>query len=856
MTPALSHRSPDKLLGAERARAVVPDALSFPRAAMRALVRGRYRVEKLRFELDADGRGEILYRLHGDGRVFHFFLVSDMLPEEVKTDRNFAASWDAMGVLCQGAWTAEREALLRREVPRQRAGFVDYDTLMYARGNRSARIFNHVVDCLADGRQPDAKELAPVGYILRTTAFIGNGQHGTLPLEAYDAEHPLRRPYYAQFCSAFMLREYVFDLVDHLARVRSPRALRLAPEYRRFLGLGNSAATGLAAYATNHPHKMNRWSLVHEDALVQALGRMPVLAGAMADRFAVLLRKAIVHFTEGARPDDRVFAPPQATAAALRCVEAQLDTGPDVLRVSTEKTISLACLIAWARDNVSAEACEVLHALVLELHPDIVDAAVDSFMVDEDSPLQPEATVADVQAMVERDFGWALQPAGPDDTNPMYFWYRASSAPRDVRRGLRQRLAHLEFETNMDFIHQLRASHRWLRTMAPELHIGAALCERPVFRHAIARAQSLAGARYASLRQPWLSASYTPFEAIRFVLAFFGMEKFEAAFPKSVRGTFLQGAPIAEDVAAGRDGPWPFTCIPASAQAHAGDVLAPLPATAGRASPVTVLGPAPQPDVLRLAPRELARALQVALQGHGMPLGVAVEAGALVAFAQHRGGPAVAVALLHCAASCVTQFSVPLAAQSWPDDGGPLSLHAHRASALATVPVALDLALARGLSFGRGTVRLTQVRDGWLARSVVLRGARKGVLTGVLWRAPGGVHAWALAGPAPDGDGWYTENLQAPSGDAVAGQLIDAAQLTALQPEDLLVVCLQPGGVAPPAGLPLASGARLNTDAARSGVPLRRADYEALLLAGQALLVPHILEHRVLHGGADPLKTF
>lgn len=40
--------------------------------------------------------------------------------------------------------------------------------------------------------------------------------------------------------------------------------------------------------------------------------------------------------------------------------------------------------------------------------------------------------------------------------------------------------------------------------------------------------------------------------------AFYGMEKFEAAFPKSVRGTFMQGAPIAEDVAAGRDGRWPL----------------------------------------------------------------------------------------------------------------------------------------------------------------------------------------------------------------------------------------------------------------------------------------------------------
>jgi hypothetical protein len=218
-----------------RAGAAVPNAMSFSRAAMREMVRGRWKIEKLKFDLDSEGRGEVLYRLVGGGWVFHFFLVSTKLPEELKTDRNFAQSWDAMGVLCQGEWTAAREAHLRREVPKQRAGYADYDTLIYARGNRSGRLFEHVVESLAAGRQPDARLIAPVGYILRTTAFIGNGQLGTRPFAGYEPDHPLRRPYQAQFCSAFMLREYVFDLVDHLARCRNPNAQRLAPEYRRYL---------------------------------------------------------------------------------------------------------------------------------------------------------------------------------------------------------------------------------------------------------------------------------------------------------------------------------------------------------------------------------------------------------------------------------------------------------------------------------------------------------------------------------------------------------------------------------------------------------------------------------------------
>ena len=77
--------SPAERMSEGRAAAALPTSLSFARSAMRLLVRGRWRLEKVRLELDADGRGEVLYRLHGDGHVFHFFLVSDKLPEAMKT---------------------------------------------------------------------------------------------------------------------------------------------------------------------------------------------------------------------------------------------------------------------------------------------------------------------------------------------------------------------------------------------------------------------------------------------------------------------------------------------------------------------------------------------------------------------------------------------------------------------------------------------------------------------------------------------------------------------------------------------------------------------------------------------------
>jgi hypothetical protein len=44
--------------------------------------------------------------------------------------------------------------------------------------------------------------------------------------------------------------------------------------------------------------------------------------------------------------------------------------------------------------------------------------------------------------------------------------------------------------------------------------------------------------------------------------------------------------------------------------------------------------------------------------------------------------------------------------------------------------------------------------------------------------------------------------------------------------------------------------------AAHNGIKLSRTEYNALLKAGSALLVPQAVEHFVLLEGADPLKTF
>jgi len=897
---APSLRPAGEVMGLERAGAVVASPLSFARAAMRELVRGRWRIEKLRFDLDDEGRGEILYRLVGGSWVFHFFLISNKLPEDQKTDRNYAASWDAMGVMCQGEWTAQREAWLRREVPKQRSGHADYDTLVYARGNRSARLFEHVVGSLAAGRQPDAMELAPIGYILRTTAFIGNGQLGTRPYAGLEPNHPMRRPYHVQFVSGFLLREFVFDLVDHLARVRNPRAVRLSPAYRRFLGLGNSAATGLVPFVVNHPHLMHRWCLSYEQVLAQALARPAAPTDAVVRDFLAWLDKAIDHHREGLRPSDTVFPTTDVIVTDLQRVRTQLQAYEERGEIDAQATTRpWQALSRWARPRLHAESREVLHALVLEVHPDLVESVRDTFTTQELFEVHPAMAQGELRELVRAHYDWALDPALRAQS-PHYFWYRTTKAPRDVRRALRGRAPDLEREGTTDTVLQVQRLWDALEPSTAAIPVARLLCARPDLRHIVARVQSLAGLDYAELRAHWLAQDFSPFAPVRFVLHFFGMEKFEAAFPKSVRGTFMQGAPIAQDVCAGRDGDWPYPLIPQgtdSAPVDPGAPVVPLDGpdpTAGRRLEAI------DPPQRVMSPRELVRMAWNAMLGYGTPLGLAEEAAELVVFAQSCGEAALERLLEDARQGRLGRGPV----QPQTHEGGALDvLQAHGGAAPVWVPDAVDLACARAAT-SPGQVGRALVLDVHTVQDVAQAArvcAQRDVIALLLWSSLDAC-GWALAGPGRDGP-WLLQG-QLPSTPSALAQLLaqigagpaidlpmcpadpdDAVRRlhaalapTATRPDgvgQVLVSCraarggadgqalfdalTRDAGQAPP-GMRMARDAQAlrahEQQGLRQGIVLARETLDALAGAGATALVPHEQEHRMLPEGFDPLKGF
>ena len=72
-----------------------------------------------------------------------------------RSDRVIATKWDAAFTLFDGVPAKQDIDRLQNEVPKQEFGRLSFKELTLSRANRSVRVFNHVVDSLSKGSQPD-----------------------------------------------------------------------------------------------------------------------------------------------------------------------------------------------------------------------------------------------------------------------------------------------------------------------------------------------------------------------------------------------------------------------------------------------------------------------------------------------------------------------------------------------------------------------------------------------------------------------------------------------------------------------------------------------------------------------------
>lgn len=537
-------RPPATVMRLERMGSFFPTRLSFMRSLIRRLHEEGARPERGVWEIDANGYGVAVYTAPLGGQSYSLVAFSTPLAPEDRSDRVIAEAWDTSYVLFDGVPSRADIDRLRDHAPVQEAGRFHPSDLVLSRANKSVRLFEHVVDRLARGLQPDLGLVAATGYLMRTTAVYGNGKFGIAD-RARIADRPgLCGPFQAEMLTVWLIRGFTLDLVEHVARARGGEAaVRLDPAIRRYFGIGNSTGLGMAPFLVNHPVLLNNWMTARETALARVRAQ-PGATAETADRFRALLVRVRRHVDEWQVDDARQMARIVTLRRDLDAIAGDLDADWFVRPMPWER------LIEWA-ETLSLECRELMVSLVLEPHGPLVDDLTASMTSPGEPRLDPAMSLGRLLGIVEGECDWALSIDFEDRDAAALFWY-VSEEKLEPRLGRRWEEPGAEKESPLDIARQIKALHADLTDYMARDGSGEAGAKQPIagflmrhpeHRNAARRAQILAHHPYSEVRDNLIGADCLPVDLLRCKLSFFGAGRFDPKSDRWTRIVMFQGAP-------------------------------------------------------------------------------------------------------------------------------------------------------------------------------------------------------------------------------------------------------------------------------------------------------------------------
>lgn len=540
----IAPRDPDAVMRLSRMGSAHPMRLSFLRVLLRRLKEEGWRFDRPLWEVDACGVGRAVYRAQGPERTYSLVAFAHDLPDEMRSDRVIATAWDATFALVDGEPTAADLDRLAANVPVQEAGRISAKELTLSRANRSVRLFAHVVDRLAEGRQPDAAEIDAVGYLMRTTAVYGSGKFGAADRCDIADRPELKPPFQAEMLSVWLIRAFTVDIAEHMAWVKGgARAVPLDRGLRRRLGVGNSTGLGMAPFLVRHPRLLNNWMAVRETALARVRG----LSMAGQEEACTFLR-GLADATENARLWQSGHPVQVKKLADLRADLARLGAH---VQAGWDATAPLPwdTLWRWGEAELSDEGQECLLSLLLEPHGRLVDDLADGLDADEESGFRIDAgqTVDWLRGIVARDYAWVRRFDFTDPAQTARFWY-VSEEKLEPRLGERHDEAGAEREQPLGIARDVAGLWDTLQGWGGGDRLAAFLMGHPEHRHTVRRILMLRGLPYAEIRDNVLDRDMLPIDLLRCKLAFFGATRFDPRSDRWVRISLFQDQPFPDEL--------------------------------------------------------------------------------------------------------------------------------------------------------------------------------------------------------------------------------------------------------------------------------------------------------------------
>ena len=517
-----------------------PTRLSFLRTLLRRMQAERWQFDRPVWDLNAAGVGRAVYRATGPDRTYSLVAFAHDLPADMRSDRVIATAWDATFALYDGTPDTADLDRLQANVPLQEAGRLSPRELTLSRANRSVRLFDHVVDRLARGLQPDADQIAATGYLMRTTAVYGSGKFGAADRASVADRAELRAPFQAEMLTVWLIRAFTVDLVDHLAAARGGlAAVTLNPDLRRQLGVGNATGLGMAPFLIRHPTLLNNWMLVREEALARVRAQ-PMTTPATRAGFLAALHSAT------ANADRWTSDHPVQTA---KLADLRADLRKIAARGVPDTAYPWNDLWLWAETALTVEGQEALVALMLEPHGPLIDGLSDCMDADEAKAFHLDGAmpIAQVRADLAQHYPWAIGPDYSDKDQSARFWY-VSAEKLEPRLGDRYHEPGADLELPIDTGRRAAALADALAPWDGDTPLAAFLLAHPDHRFMARRVQQAPRYPYAEIRDNLIAADTLPIDMLRCKLAFFGASRFDPRSDRWLRIALFQGQPYPDDL--------------------------------------------------------------------------------------------------------------------------------------------------------------------------------------------------------------------------------------------------------------------------------------------------------------------
>ena len=521
--------------------------LSFLRSFIREFKKWNYKRNS--FDLNENGYGTAVYSFEKNGRNYSLVCFAQHIEPHERSDRVIATKWDAAFVLHDGVPTIKDIDRLRDNVPKQEIGRVSYKELTLSRANKSVRAFEHVVESLSQGRQPDKNLLSKVGYLYRTTAVYGSGKFGLADRFRIKDRKEIYGPFRLEMMLVYLVRQFTFDQVNHIAKSKNPnKAIKIDENIARNLGIGNSTGLGMAPFIINHPTLLHNWIYCREKALREIRSIENIKASdfkLFKDCFTKSKSGIDTWLTDSQYQIDKINSLKFDSSKFTQYLENDCSTKINYLWNQ---------IYMWVEKNLGEECIEYIVSMMMEPYDNIIDPLINDMSSEEEKYFNIPAhrKVSDLRKIIENNYKSIIKIDFKEKNNTANFWF-ISKNKEEPRVANRYEELGSELEQPLAIARDIKQLYEKVLKARQTNTVAEFLLDNDDIRHVVRRAFIVEQFPYSEIQDNTVGASLVPIDMLRLKLSFFGAVKFDPRSDKWLRINMYQGAPLPHEMKRSND---------------------------------------------------------------------------------------------------------------------------------------------------------------------------------------------------------------------------------------------------------------------------------------------------------------